>query len=264
MARAERKIQQLEADIAHHATPPPAARDARPHPQGEPARLVLADAYLYDRPRARREREIPRGRPPPAPGDRRHRERLRPAGQEPGRRARSLPDLALDGPRPPPAPWAGTSTSPPLYDPEKNTEAAALYLEILFATYADPQMVLAEYNGGPLNAGYFRADVGALAAETRQATSRACWSSTPGSRTSSRWNPTPPAETRRDRDEKREGKALGVPALPRSRPADRPGAGAASAPGVGAEPSPARRGQASGMGRADGRQMSLAVAAVRA
>jgi soluble lytic murein transglycosylase-like protein len=54
-----------------------------------------------------------------------------------------------------------------LYDPEKNTEAAALYLEVLFATYADPQMVLAEYNGGPLNAGYFRAGVGQLAAETR-------------------------------------------------------------------------------------------------
>ena len=28
-------------------------------------------------------------------------------------------------------------------------------------------MVLAEYNGGPLNAGYYRAAVGALAAETR-------------------------------------------------------------------------------------------------
>jgi len=36
-----------------------------------------------------------------------------------------------------------------LYDPEKNTEAAALYLDILFSTYRDPQMVLAEYNGGP-------------------------------------------------------------------------------------------------------------------
>jgi hypothetical protein len=54
-----------------------------------------------------------------------------------------------------------------LYDPEKNTEAAALYLDILFAAYGDPQMVLAEYNGGPLNAGYFRAGVGTLAAETR-------------------------------------------------------------------------------------------------
>ena len=54
-----------------------------------------------------------------------------------------------------------------LYDPEKNTQAAALYLDILFSTYSDPQLVLAEYNGGPLNAGYFRAGVGALAAETR-------------------------------------------------------------------------------------------------
>ena len=54
-----------------------------------------------------------------------------------------------------------------LYDVEKNTYAAALYLDILFATYSDPQLVLAEYNGGPLNAGYFRARVGALADETR-------------------------------------------------------------------------------------------------
>jgi soluble lytic murein transglycosylase-like protein len=54
-----------------------------------------------------------------------------------------------------------------LYEPEKNTMAAALYLDILFSTYSDPQLVLAEYNGGPLNAGYFRAGVGSLAAETR-------------------------------------------------------------------------------------------------
>ena len=54
-----------------------------------------------------------------------------------------------------------------LYDPEKNTQAAALYLDILFSTYSDPQMVLAEYNGGPLNAGYYRAGVGQLASETR-------------------------------------------------------------------------------------------------
>jgi soluble lytic murein transglycosylase-like protein len=54
-----------------------------------------------------------------------------------------------------------------LYDPEKNTEAAALYLDILFSAYSDPQLVLAEYNGGPLNAGYFRAGVSQLAAETR-------------------------------------------------------------------------------------------------
>lgn len=54
-----------------------------------------------------------------------------------------------------------------LYDPEKNTHAAALYLDILFSTYSDTQLVLAEYNGGPLNAGYFRAGAGALATETR-------------------------------------------------------------------------------------------------
>jgi Transglycosylase SLT domain len=61
--------------------------------------------------------------------------------------------------------WSYEESS--LYDPEKNTQAAALYLDILFSTYSDPQMVLAEYNGGPLNAGYFRAGVGALAPETR-------------------------------------------------------------------------------------------------
>jgi hypothetical protein len=54
-----------------------------------------------------------------------------------------------------------------LYDPEKNTEAAAFYLDVLFTTYNDPQLVLAEYNGGPLNAGYFRASSQALAHETR-------------------------------------------------------------------------------------------------
>jgi len=54
-----------------------------------------------------------------------------------------------------------------LYNPEKNTEAAALYLDMLFSTYSDPRMVLAEYNGGPLNAGYLRAGVGPLAPETR-------------------------------------------------------------------------------------------------
>jgi transglycosylase-like protein with SLT domain len=54
-----------------------------------------------------------------------------------------------------------------LYDPATNTEAAALYLDILFATYTDPRLVLAEYNGGPLNAGYFRAGVRALSPETQ-------------------------------------------------------------------------------------------------
>lgn len=54
-----------------------------------------------------------------------------------------------------------------LYDPEKNTEMAALYLDILFSAYNDRNMVLAEYNGGPLNAGYYRAGSSRTAAETR-------------------------------------------------------------------------------------------------
>ena len=54
-----------------------------------------------------------------------------------------------------------------LYDPEKNTEMAALYLDILFSAYNDVDMVLAEYNGGPLNAGYLRAGSSRAAAETR-------------------------------------------------------------------------------------------------
>jgi hypothetical protein len=54
-----------------------------------------------------------------------------------------------------------------LYDPVTNTEMAALYLDILFSAYNDQNMVLAEYNGGPLNAGYYRAGSGRTAAETR-------------------------------------------------------------------------------------------------
>jgi soluble lytic murein transglycosylase-like protein len=54
-----------------------------------------------------------------------------------------------------------------LYDPVTNTEMAALYLDILFAAYNDRNMVLAEYNGGPLNAGYYRAGSERTAVETR-------------------------------------------------------------------------------------------------
>jgi hypothetical protein len=55
-----------------------------------------------------------------------------------------------------------------LYEPAKNTAAAALYLDMLFATYDDPRMVLAEYNGGPRNAAYYRASAPRLAPETRE------------------------------------------------------------------------------------------------
>ncbi|MGH9323084.1 MAG: lytic transglycosylase domain-containing protein [Vicinamibacteria bacterium] len=55
-----------------------------------------------------------------------------------------------------------------LYDPRTNTELAALYLDILFSAYNDPNMVLAEYNGGPLNAGYYRAGSSYTALETKE------------------------------------------------------------------------------------------------
>jgi soluble lytic murein transglycosylase-like protein len=54
-----------------------------------------------------------------------------------------------------------------LHDPAKNTEMAACYLSLLGTAYNDVEMILAEYNGGPLNAGYFRAKVEKLAGETR-------------------------------------------------------------------------------------------------
>jgi soluble lytic murein transglycosylase-like protein len=54
-----------------------------------------------------------------------------------------------------------------LYDPVCNTEMAALYLDILMTTYNDLGMALAEYNGGPINAGYYRAGSRRTASETR-------------------------------------------------------------------------------------------------
>ena len=54
-----------------------------------------------------------------------------------------------------------------LFDPARNTEMAVLYLDMLFTTYNDPVMVLAEYNGGPLNSGFLRARSSSVAAETR-------------------------------------------------------------------------------------------------
>ncbi len=54
-----------------------------------------------------------------------------------------------------------------LHDPAKNTEMAACYLDLLLTAYSDVELALAEYSGGPLNAGYFRARLGPLAGETR-------------------------------------------------------------------------------------------------
>lgn len=55
-----------------------------------------------------------------------------------------------------------------LHDPAKNTTLAALYLHVLFTAYNDESLVLAEYNGGPLNAGYMRAGGAKASPETRQ------------------------------------------------------------------------------------------------
>lgn len=55
-----------------------------------------------------------------------------------------------------------------LVEPAKNTTLAAFYLHILFTAYNDESLVLAEYNGGPLNAGYLRAGDGRVSAETRR------------------------------------------------------------------------------------------------
>ena len=54
-----------------------------------------------------------------------------------------------------------------LYDEYRNTELAALYLDVLMTTYNDVGMALAEYNGGPINAGLYRARSHKTAAETR-------------------------------------------------------------------------------------------------
>jgi soluble lytic murein transglycosylase len=54
-----------------------------------------------------------------------------------------------------------------LYEPARNTELAASYLDKLFVTYGDSRLVLAEYNGGPVNARRMRNGSDRLAAETR-------------------------------------------------------------------------------------------------
>jgi soluble lytic murein transglycosylase-like protein len=59
-----------------------------------------------------------------------------------------------------------------LYEPEKNTELAACYLDKLFATYGDSRLVLAEYNGGPTNARRLKSGSERLKPETRDYVAR--------------------------------------------------------------------------------------------
>jgi hypothetical protein len=166
LARFERKVQQLESGIAFDSKRRYLLLGMRDHILKVNPRVSLADAYRYAQLALEASEKYPAVEP------------LLllsigtvESGYDPQARSRSdarglyqiwpstgrLLLRALG--------WNYDETS--LYDPEKNTQAAALYLDILFSTYSDPQMVLAEYNGGPLNAGYFRAGVGQLAPETR-------------------------------------------------------------------------------------------------
>jgi soluble lytic murein transglycosylase-like protein len=166
MARATRKIQQLEASIGFDSARRQLLLGMRNHILKANPRVSLADAYRYAELALEASEKYPAVDPllllaigivesgydaqARSPADARGLYQIWPST---GR----ILVRALG--------WSYDDTT--LYDPEKNTQAAAFYLDVLFATYNDPQLVLAEYNGGPLNAGYFRASAGALASETR-------------------------------------------------------------------------------------------------
>jgi soluble lytic murein transglycosylase-like protein len=166
MARAERKIQQLESGFTFEARRRQLLLGMRNHILKTNRRVSLADAYRYAELALAASEKYPAVDPLLllAIG-------IVESGYDPQARSRAdarglyqiwpstgrLLARALG--------WSYDDTT--LYDPEKNTEAAALYLDVLFSTYKDPQLVLAEYNGGPLNAGYLRAGAAALASETR-------------------------------------------------------------------------------------------------
>jgi len=166
MARATRKIQQLEASIGFDSARRQLLLGMRNHILKANPRVSLADAYRYAQLALEASEKYPAvdpllllaigivesGYDPQArsPADARGLYQIWPSTGRVLVRALG---------------WNYDDTI--LYDPEMNTQAAALYLDVLFATYNDPQLVLAEYNGGPLNAGYFRASVRALAPETR-------------------------------------------------------------------------------------------------
>jgi soluble lytic murein transglycosylase-like protein len=166
MARAERKIQQLESGFAFEAQRRQLLLGMRNHILKANPRVSLAEAYRYAELALAASEKYPAVDPLflLAIG-------LVESGYDPPARSRAdarglyqiwpstgrLLAHALG--------WSYDDSL--LYDPEKNTQAAALYLDVLFATYKDPGMVLAEYNGGPLNAGYLRAGAAALASETR-------------------------------------------------------------------------------------------------
>lgn len=207
LARAERKIQQLEAGIGYDTRRRHMLLGMRDHILKVNPRASVGDAYLYARLALDASEKYPSVDPllllAIGTVESRYDSQARSHAD-----ARGLYQI-----------WPSTGRmlsrslgwdyeEHTLYDPEKNTEAAALYLDILFAAYNDPQMVLAEYNGGPVNAGYYRASVGALAAETRDYVPRVL-ELYGRLKDQFETGPTQQADVAAS-GEKREGKALGV------------------------------------------------------
>jgi hypothetical protein len=166
LARFERKVQQLESGIAFESKRRRLLLGIRDHILRVNPRVGLSDAYRYAELAIEASEKYPAVDPLLLVAVGTVESRYDPQSRSPAD-ARGLYQI-----------WPSTGRlllrslgwsydENALYDPEKNTQAAALYLDILFSTYNDPQLVLAEYNGGPLNAGYFRAGVRQLATETR-------------------------------------------------------------------------------------------------
>lgn len=166
LARAERKIQQLESGLSYDGARRHLLLAMRDHILKVNPRISLPDAYLYAKLALDESEKYPSVDPLLLLAIGTVESRYEPQAKSHAD-ARGLYQI-----------WPATGRllarslgweydEQTLYDPRKNTEAAALYLDVLFAAYNDPQMVLAEYNGGPLNAGYYRADVAALSPETR-------------------------------------------------------------------------------------------------
>jgi len=208
LVRAERKLQQLEAGIGYDARRRLQLLGMRDHILKVNPRASLGDAYLYARLALDASEKYPAVDPLLLLAIGTVESRYDPQAKSHAD-ARGLYQI-----------WPSTGRmlarslgweyeEHTLYDPEKNTEAAALYLDILFSAYNDPQMVLAEYNGGPVNAGYYRADVSALAAETRNYVPRVL---EVYGRLKEQFEVgiASQPELQPRGDEKREGKALGV------------------------------------------------------
>jgi hypothetical protein len=166
MARATRKIQQLEASIAFDSTRRQMLLGMRDHILKANPKVSLADAYRYAELALAASEKYPTVDPLLLLAIGTVESGYDPMARSPAD-ARGLYQIWPATGRVLVRALGWTYDDAILYDPEKNTEAAALYLDVLFATYNDPQLVLAEYNGGPLNAGYFRASARALASETR-------------------------------------------------------------------------------------------------